>query len=73
MMVTDPLYQEDGWMAHNLDSRPDTVSQKGLVALIFYLLHFCRPQVSAKRANYISYLFLRFWPRYNFILSVFLQ
>ncbi|CAM9954041.1 unnamed protein product [Bubo scandiacus] len=29
MMVTDPLYQEDGWIAHNLDLRPDTVNQKG--------------------------------------------
>lgn len=73
MMVTDPLYQEDGWLAHNLDLRPDMVSQKRLVALIFYLLHFCKPQVSAKRANYISYLFLRVWLRYIFMLSVFLQ
>lgn len=73
MMVTDPLYQEDGWVAHNLDLRPDTVSQKGLVALNFHLLHFCRPQLSAKRADRILYLFLRFWPHYTIMLSVFLQ
>lgn len=57
MMETDPLYQEDGWVAHNLDLTPDIVSQKGLAVLILYLLNFFRPQKSAKRADYISYLF----------------
>lgn len=38
MMVTDPLYQEDGWIAHNLDLRPDMVNQSRLVALIFLFI-----------------------------------
>lgn len=56
MMATDPLYQEDKWISHNLDLRPYMVCQKGLVTLVFYLLYFCNLQVSSKRADSISYL-----------------
>lgn len=62
----------DGWIPYNLDLTPDIVSQKGLVALILYLLNFFRLQESAKRADFISFFFLSFRSHCNFMLSVFL-